>query len=154
MYLLFLSKKYIVESIKGYQKESAKTRNYHKLYYTIDYHMFVFTQLLYTIHERLKRKYPKDRQKIKKFFKSKSNIVGAVNQLANNLKHDDTKLNSEEIFNVTLGKHNKVIDVKHQIDRVINDKKNKILKNKSLSKIFEQADIEVVKFCTKNNYKF
>jgi len=152
MYLLLLSRKYIIKAIKKYQKRSSMAKDYHKLYYTIDYHMFTFTQILYAISERLKKEYPKDYLKLKKFFKSKT--VGAVTQLANNLKHDDTKLNSKEIFNISLGKHNKVTNIKRQIDRSINDKKNKILKNRNLSQIFEQADIELVEFLKENNYKF
>lgn len=151
MYLLWLSKKYIAESIKKYQNKSSKATNHNKLYYTIDYHMFTFTQLFYTIHERLKKQYPKDHQKIKDFFNSRG---GAVNRLANNLKHGDTMLNSLEIFKVNFDKRRKVTSTKHQTDRTINDPQNEKLKNKHLSRIFEQADIELVKFCKENNYKF
>ena len=66
MYFLLLSKNCIEEAVKKH-KSHSKNKNYYNLPYTIDYHMFAFTQLLYTLKERLKKRILKTQRKLKIF---------------------------------------------------------------------------------------
>jgi hypothetical protein len=157
IYLLFLSKNFIRQALNDYNlnHESATKDEDHKLHYTIDYHMYSFTQLLYTIRERLKNEYPKEGEIIKKYFGSKTNNIGAINKLANALKHNSTYFTDQQNIEIVLDESNAVLSVDaSRNDRTIHDEFDDRLKNKKLSSMFEEAYTELVQFCEERNYEF
>jgi len=169
MFLLKLAKEYIKESIDNFEDKKNITpmpEDYHKLHYSIDYHIFTFSQLMYCIFERLESDYPGDKKEIEKFFKKKGSAIYGTIIIANNIKHGELDLAPIEAITVQVDRYDKPIKVtRHKADRIltVNDKnntklelslENKELKGAKISKIFEKSYEELINFLDLKKYDY
>jgi len=159
MYLLELSREYISSAINEYDNNSGK--NGYEEYYKIDYHIFAFTQLLYTIKERLKTEYVTDKKEIEQFFSESPNSTTILKDLANALKHKNgINLGAVACFDIELNSINKSSKVKSvKSDRMVCSYCKSInidhaLKGVTLSELIEKVFIEVKEFLDDKKYDY
>lgn len=169
LFLLKLAKEYIKESIDNFEDRKNLTPmpdDYNRLYYSINYHMFAFSQLMYCIFERLNSDYSSDKKEIEKFFKESRSAVYSTIIIANNIKHGKFDLTPLEAITIQVDEYPKPVKViKHRADRVltVNDKnskelelllENKKLKGAEISKIFEKSYEELIFFLDLKKYGY
>lgn len=167
VFLLKLAKEYIKESIDNFENRKNLMliqNDYDRLHYSINYHMFAFSQLMYCIFERLKSDYPSDKKEIEKFFNKSGSAVYSTIIIANNIKHGKFDLTAVEAITIHVDQYHKPIKViKHRADRVltVNDKnskklelllENKKLKGSEIGKIFEKSYEELIIFLDLKKY--
>jgi len=96
VYLLKLSKDFFVQSLDEYnsKKQKIELSEYHRLYYHRKYHVFAYSQLMYTLYERLKSESATNQKhNIEGLFRNseKSTVRKVCSLFANMVKHSKQK---------------------------------------------------------------
>lgn len=160
-----------------YNRYLSKRKDCKSLNIKLDYHLFCFTQILYSLKERLKHEIPNKESDINNFFevgadKPKS-IVGKVYNLANMWKHKEgpylrKNFSGLKIYKITKERlppdiisQNILVDVDSEQEHYVHhltiskvDKRLSVLNelnigDKPLNSIFEEALHEIKNFVNK-----